>query len=53
MRGSGSSKPVTFKYISNAPQLKNSITEAIEQHTAEARKAQAAEIAIAMNRGRM
>ncbi len=53
VRGSGSSKPVTFKYISNAPQLKNSITEAIEQHAAEARKAQAAEIALAMNRGRM
>ena len=42
---------VSFPAISNATQFKNTVTEAIEKHADEARKAQAAEIAMAMNRG--
>ena len=39
-----------FVGISNAQQFKNAVTEAIEQHAAEARKQQAEEIARAMGR---
>ncbi len=48
--GSGTAKPIRFRYIANGPKLKNTITEAIERHAEEARKAQAAEIAMAMSR---
>lgn len=40
---------VSFIAVSNATQFKNTVTEAIERHADEARKAQAAEIAMAMN----
>ncbi len=48
IKGSGDGTGVKFSGISNGPQIKNAITEAIEQHAAEARRAQAAEIAMAM-----
>lgn len=51
IKGSGDGTGIKFKGLSNGPQLKNAITEAIEKHADEARKAQAAEIAMAM-RGR-
>lgn len=41
-----------FKGISNAPQFKNTVTAAVEQHAEEARRAQAEEIARAMSGGR-
>lgn len=48
IKGSGDGTGIMFKGISNGPLIKNSITEAIEKHAEEARKAQAAEIAMAM-----
>lgn len=51
IKSTGSASGWKIKYISNGPQLKNAITEAIEQHAADARRAQAAEIAMAMNKG--
>lgn len=49
VRGGGSSDTqIRFRGISNAQKFKNTITEAIERHADEARKAQAAEIARAM-----
>ena len=52
IKSTGSASGWKIRYISNGPQLKNAITEAVEQHAADARRAQAAEIAMAMNRGR-
>ncbi len=46
--GGGSDAKIKFQGISNAVQFKNTVTDAIEQHAEEARKAQAAEIAAAM-----
>lgn len=42
----------TIRFISNAQAFKNTVSEAIEKHADEARKAQAAEIAAAMNAGK-
>ncbi len=48
--GTGGDKKTVFP-ISNAFEFKNRVNEAVEQHAEEARKAQAAEIAMAMGRG--
>ncbi|MDE5721973.1 MAG: PH domain-containing protein [Clostridia bacterium] len=47
--GGGGDAEIKFIGISNATQFKNSITEAVERHADEARKAQAEEIARAMS----
>ena len=52
IKSTGSSTGWKIRYISNGPQLKNAITEAVEQHAADARQAQAAEIARAMSMSR-
>ena len=49
IKSTGSSAGWKIRYISNGPQFKNAITEAVERHAAEARQAQAAEIARAMS----
>lgn len=50
VRGSGGDNAqIKFVGISNAPQFKNNITEAVERHAEEARRAQAEEIARAMS----
>ena len=48
--GGGSDANIRFKGIANAAQFKNAVTEAVEKHAEEARKAQAEEIARAMGR---
>ncbi len=50
--GSGVAKGVAYQGIVNANQLKNAITDAIEKNAEEARKAQAAEIAMAMSKAK-
>lgn len=50
--GGGGDAEIKFIGISNATQFKNSITEAVERHAEEARKAQAEEIARAMSGGK-
>lgn len=47
---SGDNDGVLWKGITNANEMKNTITAAIEKNAEEARKAQAAEIAMAMNK---
>ena len=46
----GGDSSIKFKYIKNAREFKNHLTEAIEKHDAEARRAQAEEIARAMGK---
>ncbi len=50
VKGSGASSITLFHGIANATQFKNAVTESIEKHAAEARRAQAEEIARAMGK---
>ena len=50
--GGGNDKGLNFEAISNANEFRNKVNDAVEQHAAEARKAQAEEIARAMSMGR-
>lgn len=51
IKGSGDGEGIPYKGVINANELKNAVNDAIEKHAEQARKAQAAEIAMAMNRG--
>ena len=51
--GSGGTTEIVFGGISNSNAFKNTVTDAVEQHQAEARRAQAEEIAMAMRGGKL
>ncbi len=51
VQGASSEAAIVFVGISNANQFKNAVTDAIEKHQEDARRAQAQEIAMAMRGG--